>query len=533
MLRPLGGLTMGSVGTARSREQELVLYLDPAQISALGTLGWLAPLLTAHPEPIRTRYFDTGDFAFRRRGFGFRLREAGGQVVQTVKTAGTAHSVLKDRMEFDAFLPPGACLPDPSLVPEPALRDAIQAQLDVKPLRCLFETRINRRRAHVILADGTHLEAALDQGQIVAGCRTMPVCDLELELLRGTPADLFILVQMITAQVPARLGVRSKAGRGYSLAEGRGPVAVKAVWPPLHPDCTVEAAFSTLASAALAHVVGNEAAVVEAGDTRGVHQMRVGLRRLRAGMALFRRSFGPEVIDPLTTRARSLALMLSPVRDLDVLMTDILDTAAPEVGDPETFAALRARVGVKRAEALDGVLRSWRTGSDFVEFALAVEALLETRAWRQTENASSASAPWARAARPFALRMLRRRWRSVVRFGARLEDLTIEQRHDMRIAVKKLRYAGRFFGSLFDTTRMEPDLQAFARLQDSFGALNDVATAAALLPAFTQDAGTAQPALEAVAARIIAWHDARAVDQWERTRAVWAGLETGPRFWEC
>ncbi len=530
---------MGAVGCTRSRERELVLYLDPAHVPDLASLHWLAPLLAAHPEIIRTRYFDTGDFAFRRRGFGFRVREAGGRVIQTIKTAGNRSGVLRDRMELDTLLAPQPAgvgmfgpWPDPALIPDPDLRDEVLAQLDVKPLRCLFETRILRRRAHVFLEDGTHLELALDEGDIRAGCRTMPVCELEFELLSGAPADLFILVQMITSQVPARLGMRSKAGRGYALAQAQDPAPVKAVWPRLDGHVPVEAAFSRIAASSLAHVLGNEAAVFEAGDVRGIHQMRVGLRRLRAGMGLFRRVFGAAQLDPLMAQARGLAVQLGTVRDLDVLITDILNPAESVLGRPGEFAVLQERVAVARADAMGKLIKMWSSRSDLADLALAIEGLLEEQPWRRNGGLHGGDAPWARPALPFARRMLRRRWRSAIRLGARLSDLTIEERHALRIAMKKLRYTSRFFEGLFDPARTAPDLAAFAKLQKTFGALNDVATASRLLPLFVDKNDPWGSGPRDLAAQVMALHETRAVEQWEDTVFHWTALCETPRFWE-
>ena len=60
----------------------------------------------------------------------------------------------------------------------------------------------------------------------------------------------------------------------------------------------------------------------------------------------------------------------------------------------------------------------------------------------------------------------------------KLRELDPRQRHKLRIAVKKLRYAGDFFGRLFRDRKAKKRLSAFQAslkiLQDRLGALNDI-----------------------------------------------------------
>jgi triphosphatase len=55
------------------------------------------------------------------------------------------------------------------------------------------------------------------------------------------------------------------------------------------------------------------------------------------------------------------------------------------------------------------------------------------------------------------------------------------QRHRLRIAAKRMRYAAEFFASLYRGKRVRPFVGALARLQDVLGKANDAAVAQALL----------------------------------------------------
>jgi triphosphatase len=72
-----------------------------------------------------------------------------------------------------------------------------------------------------------------------------------------------------------------------------------------------------------------------------------------------------------------------------------------------------------------------------------------------------------------------RRWKRVLKRGRNLADLDPEERHQVRIEIKKLRYAGEFFDSLFKgggaKKRKRAALKTLEALQETLGELNDIA----------------------------------------------------------
>src|SRR5262249_35195144 len=81
---------------------------------------------------------------------------------------------------------------------------------------------------------------------------------------------------------------------------------------------------------------------------------------------------------------------------------------------------------------------------------------------------------------PFADEALSRSWKKIARRGARLETLSLEERHEMRKALKGFRYAVEFFGPLYNGRKVGRFVKDLKKLQDVFGYVNDVATARAL-----------------------------------------------------
>jgi CHAD domain len=68
------------------------------------------------------------------------------------------------------------------------------------------------------------------------------------------------------------------------MLAGHDDAPVKAVAVDLSPGAATRDGFKAIGLACLKQMIGNEPALL-AGDPEGVHQMRVGLRRLRAAIS--------------------------------------------------------------------------------------------------------------------------------------------------------------------------------------------------------------------------------------------------------
>ena len=103
-------------------------------------------------------------------------------------------------------------------------------------------------------------------------------------------------------------------------------------------------AFRTIGRSTLRHISANEPAV-ERSESEGVHQMRVGLRRLRAAISLFSKLLVDKQTERIKSELRWLTGELAPARDLDVYMrskVEPLRGAAPaKRGMKELTAAAR------------------------------------------------------------------------------------------------------------------------------------------------------------------------------------------------
>ena len=64
------------------------------------------------------------------------------------------------------------------------------------------------------------MELALDQGQLMGGGKSIPLCEVEVELKQGEPAALAAFAALLQSSYPLKPEKKSKFRRALSLAKG-------------------------------------------------------------------------------------------------------------------------------------------------------------------------------------------------------------------------------------------------------------------------------------------------------------------------
>jgi inorganic triphosphatase YgiF len=460
-----------------AQETELKLRLPPEALPRLQRLALpgAAPASRALSEKLHSTYFDTPDFLLRRNGVALRLRRTRRGWVQTVKGGGGAGAGLHQRGEWEARVPGPQLdlehLPGPAaaLLLPPGVREE---------LRPVFTTEFTRRRRMLRFEGGDAVEFSIDRGEVRAEHAASPICEIELELKSGSPLRLFDIGLALVRELPLRLENQSKAERGYALSRGEPPAPRKAVAVALTAETPVNVAFRAVVLACLEQLHANEDGMLEGRDVEYLHQMRVALRRLRSALGVFRAVFPPETLQPAREELKWLTGQLGPARDWDVFLTETL----PRVKAPAAAAGFQALRGAAE-QVREGALAR---AQDAVQSARYQEMLLDLGAWLAAEPwlGSAEEEALARARGPvseFAREALEQLARRVRKRGRGFEYLSPEERHRVRIAAKRLRYAGEFFSALYPPKPVRRYLKALAGLQDLLGALNDAATTGGLL----------------------------------------------------
>ncbi|HWM31268.1 MAG TPA: CHAD domain-containing protein [Methyloceanibacter sp.] len=496
-----------------SKEVELKLEFDPADAGRIEA----HPALAASPpekQALISIYYDTGDGALRRAGVYLRVRDNGTRYVQTIKAA-KSDAELLERYEWEREVPGRE--PDLDAAEGTALAPLLTPEVR-ESLRPLFVSRI-RRTIHRLEQGGAEIEMAIDEGEIVSSTRQCAVSEVELELKRGEPAALFRLARILAETLPLRLAVKTKAERGFELLEGGAQAVEKAASVDIHLEMPSAEAFRAIARNCLRQIIANEPAMC-ASNAEALHQMRIGLRRLRAAISLFADMVADAALDRIKAELQWITKELGPARDLDVFAVEVLQPLQEAHPEDADVAETHRNFAERRAEAYAqaaGSIRSDRFRAALLDLA----EWTEIGPWTH-EDGAEREALRVRPAAEHARKALRRLRKQIRHQGSDLDELSVSQLHRLRIRAKRLRYATEFFAATFPgakaAKRREKSLAALKDLQDALGSLNDLAMRQTLIGEET--AGHARGDYEANVDRLLASAE-KAYKKFSRAKPFW------------
>ena len=515
----------GTAPAAAAREVEVKLEAAPAVLREAFSLAPFAEAAPGRAHTFETTYFDTADNALSRAGLALRIRRAGRRRTMTLKWTPQGEAGAFTRGELEAVIHADA--PDPQLLGPEAAHMIEQASGGV-PLEARSKT-IFKRRAAIVSFNGAQIEAAQDEGRILAGDRKARIAELELELKSGDPAALFEFAAGLTA-FGFRVAAAPKGLRGHWLAMGEAPRETRAIAAGLSPDARLDDAIAAILSANLKQFVANWPALSQ-DCPEAVHQMRVALRRLRSALGLFNRAMPCDAFTRFREEAKRIASAMGPARDQDVLFDLVEHGPAQALGRDASFDALMKASGRKRAAAYKSV-RALIEAPETSRFVLEMQAMIARREWRapqadavdaQHDAPSEASAP------AFAAQALDKLDKKARKRGKNLVELAPEQRHEARIALKNLRYAADFFAPLFGRGRgARRFLRAIGDLQEALGAYNDAIVARSIVAELEQAAGLAAGR---AGGAVAGWAARGAADADAHLGAAWKKFRKTSRFW--
>ncbi len=508
---------------SRHTETELKLAIAPDRLDAVAESMVVAcrrsgDTVLGHLHSV---YYDTADRRLLAQRATLRVRLTAHGHIQTLKSGS---GLCRGEWEW----PVADTAPDLSRIIEPEAR-AVMAGIAVADLVPIFETRFERR---ALLLDQGAIELALDRGEIVGpDGATDPISEIELELKSGDPTDLYRVALELAEVVPLWVEPRSKSARGFALAAHQAPQAVKSERIALEPVTTVDSAMAAIFGACFGQFTANLPCILTSDDPEGIHQARVGLRRLRSALSLFRALLPPSQMDWLGSETRWLAGTLGPARDWEVFLSELLApvlaafTVYPELHTD--LLALETAAREQRRQAAQAA-REALLSRRHTTFHLQFGEWLEGRGWR-SQPVTPISARLFRSLDGAAAPLLDRRHRKARRVGADFADLPYPSRHVLRIALKKLRYAVDFFRTLYDDRPVSRYLEQLGHFQDTLGRLNDVATATRLVPKLGAD--PAATGLDRAMGIVIGWHGRELALCEQRLITEWEDFRNAKPFW--
>jgi inorganic triphosphatase YgiF len=512
-------------------EIELKLALDRAAVRRAADLARHPAVMAvrrgrARTSRVTSTYFDTPDFALEHAGIALRVRRDGARWLQTVKgpplasEGGALHA--HDEHEWPLARPSL----DPARfaqTPWHRVFSKVQKQGKLSPL---FATDIVRRTLALEFAEGTTATLAIDVGAIRTKRppgRRASIAEIEIEIADGNPEPAYRLALALLDDWPLSIATATKASRGYALVRGdpeggKAPIRAEAV--EFAPDAPADEALRAVAQGCLRHIGANATGLVTSADPEWVHQMRIGTRRLRSCLALLESIYGKSRVAPLVKEVRWLAAILGEARDWDVLAEETLSPLAGALAqDPvarKDLARLRRSIGGHRSAARKAARDAVRSAR-FQRMMLSIGAFCAERGDPQAHPIESAQ--------KFAARLLTHRHARLLDRGAALESGTPEERHAVRIAAKKLRYAAEFFSPPDPRKRNRAYLKALSRLQDALGHAQDAQTAIRLA------AGLARKSDDATVGAVRGWAAAQTAAQKPEIARSWERFLAAKPFW--
>ena len=302
----------------------------------------------------------------------------------------------------------------------------------------------------------------------------------------------------------------------------------------LAKSMTLEDAFRVTVLECLAHIAANVAAVTRHRDVEGLHQLRVGLRRLHVAFGAFGDEFRTPVLGELKARTKAFSDLVAPARDLDVFIDELFEPVVAKLGHDETFKILRARAERARERAWDDAVEHLAR-ADFSVFQDDAAAAAEARSWLGRDIAGMKARLALRApVTEISERVLDEQLMRVRKRARGIKALEHRECHRLRIAVKKLRYTAEFYGPLYRKKSMKCYVNQLKTFQDLLGHLNDAAQVRAALSRLTADETTAphvQADLCFAAGLVNGWHCARAERLGKKVLKRWDKVRRRQPFW--
>lgn len=457
-------------------------------------------------------YLDTDDRHLARAGMSWRLRREGRRWIQTLKGSG---SNALERFEHEAIRPDAS--PDASEHAGTPLGDRLVGLLrraravGVEPA-VRFRTEV-RRTARRIRTRGAVVEVAFDEGRLVSAESSQRIRELEFELVSGSLLAMLDLAERWRKRFGLVYDPRSKAERGDRLADGvLFPPVRKAGRPSYTNKATAIEAFGLVLDECLAHITRNAIGLAQGSPDQRVehvHQLRVGIRRLRSALRTFQ-GWVPTPPVELVAALRRLFATLGMARDSDVLasgvMAELAQAGAPPLALPPGPAGPDPADVVKTADTQRTLLAwiAWRAAltppPDAAKAGLAVEmpegrqagtdaagsgeseprdAASDVTGDAQTGTAALGTGDCLRTFHHSVTRRLRRWHARIVADWKSFDDLDDTGLHALRKRIKRQRYAVEFFAPVLRRRQVERYLDALAVIQDRMGALNDLFVARA------------------------------------------------------
>ncbi|MGA9723586.1 MAG: CHAD domain-containing protein [Candidatus Binatus sp.] len=306
--------------------------------------------------------------------------------------------------------------------------------------------------------------------------------------------------------------------------------AMKAERIALVKDASVEDAIAVVFAGCLKHWTANEPAALSGLDPEGVHEMRVALRRMRVALSDFKEIIPVAQVEWLKCESKWLLSSLSSARDWDVFLCELLKSVEASRPRDTGLAELRMAAEAERETGYAEVSRAIRSPR-YSALLARVNRWLSSKSWRKPGNARRKVLD--ESAERLAGRLLTKRHKVVLKLGRDFKKLSPDERHQLRMALKKLRYTAEFFRSLYRKKRERAYFHALDQLQSSLGHMNDIVVADHLLERLSaaREDRRISSHLQTAAGIVSGWYAHSAATSEDEAESTWREFCVRNAFW--
>ena len=317
-----------------------------------------------------------------------------------------------------------------------------------------------------------------------------------------------------------------QAVRIYGTGDKPEPGIAKAGPITLTLSMSARNAFTAVALHCLAQMQGNEAAAILGHDPEGVHQLRIGLRRLRALVAAYGDTITVECQKFLARELSWLQQELNAVRDWDVFVVSTLIPLKRNV--PEIEGSLQGAQDLRRL--------AQQQAKDALQSPRYAALLLRCYIWLSTGRWAEETAKLERPIGKFAARVLHRRDQRLRTFGGKRANLSDVDLHRLRILVKKQRYLADFFGGLYRRKTTADYKLGLSKLQDALGNRNDSVVTRRLLSeletSLKQIPANDPEVISRGSGIVLGWQAVSCAGETDRIGDLWKDFRRHRIFWK-
>lgn len=528
------GLMRKSAATlAPFAEIELTLTGSAEQLEQL-FLKKIAPRTNVTEKQLVSTYYDNAAMDLRQRGYALRVRDDGSAFKQTLKATGVAGSALARRHEWSVALEGPTPLLEKFIAPE---LEPVFAGLTNQSLAPLFVSDVQRRTKVYKVPDPlggrAELEVALDVGQLLTEGKRGEICELELELVSGSPQAIYQEAARLNALTALQLQPWSKSKRGFMQATGGAPDWCESQ-PLLFSELmTAEEVMSRVFGSACRQWLENHAAYGENKNPKALAQIDEALGRLNTAVDLFASVLGPEIAEYMKGELAFLMQERSAAADWDMICERLLAPPSKVFDNYAAFEKLAAAAEKSRQDVqkeADEVLQSKR----YSALLLFLEGWIDQQGWRQ--QALSGQSSLDSLTRPIldlVAEVAGRHHLAAQRAGGSAEEISGDSLHQLRHFLKKSDDLMEMFSTLYGKRRQKAYRKALRKLLSDLDLFAEASVARRRLWDLSDKADDADEkiALRFAAGLALGWLLHEVAQSQGDLRRDWRNLSNAKVFW--